>query len=1448
MPFKWRLKKTRKYDISTKNLFIVGVYLLDNAYLECTLSAESTGQECLNSIAQRIELSESLYFGLRYVSKKLHFHWVDLEKPLKKQLDKYAQPASHSHCLYFGVMFYVIGAHKIPDEVARYHYYLQLKNDVMDGRLPCSVEQAIRLAAYSLQAEFGDYEPEKYSAEEYLLFPKTMMKDENTAAELLAEAIAGHESLKGVPPVRAELQYVKEVQMMDGYGAEYYSAKDESRKDLYLGTSHAGIFARYIDGQSTVYYKWAEIAKVTQNKKTLEIDTPKSSVQFQMEDTDTAKYVSRLAQLQRQFYKSSKGNLSQSLTDVSVSGQADGQIFMEAQPVYIPATDSSHSSQELAPHASSSHIQDRRYGVEVLQSSQQSLESSTESQQLQQYPLHHHHTQQQQQQQQQQQHQTAGLEADAGNSVYQQQMMRHESLTPTPDGEPLYVNRSALLPAYRPSPDYDMVMQQRIIHHHHHQQQQQQGQGQTHFEELTPPHLGASQVYVHPDGMAYSQPEISQMTAAYRDEHGNYANMEALRSYGHYANIFQDDHNFYQGRGADRGNNLAVHPTYSSPELNTELHHQPEAFAASEFSAQEALAYHFRPPPPYPRTSSSTPDLAGQASAIHELPEPHLVETAGPHDFVTQSRLDRSVDDLSVFQNFQQTAAVGYPPSAAGVQISTQQQQHATGSDTSNGGHVAVLNRPVESVGETPLGVGVAETLHVTDSGPGGADAGPDASANQDKGAPDPSSAPSSLTAGDLPSAPLTAARLLSDDQEDTSSEHSYSTFHAKDSDDSSEDDTLRVKPIQQEESKIQIRMFKPQEAPPPSKIKEEATLRESFRRLKIARASSLNREVLPGLRRSSLRGLKEATETDTLTPSVLKVVSEQTQELPGQASLALASSSSSTGQAASVDTHQLKDIATGTVESHEMKEILERLGAPPPYPGGLAMPEPGSNPLPSPAVGVQAEASAAAPSSLMNNNNVDLKDLEKLIVNNVSGKQQPSSSSATVKRSSSMGTAPVARDTPLLPPRREELVKPRSATYSLDTKVPISKPGMVLFHQDSEFETSVLKSEPAPKVSGTESDSESVKCLSEAGSERTADSDERDDRSEHMVSLQDYSMGSDSDSDQERGSPDSQLSMGPLKMAAMNGLTLSRSMVLSLMNDDSRAPKDDRRRMLESKISEGQVYAEFEQIPKKSTNNECNVARAPYNATRNRFKDVQPYDYTRVKLTPRKDNPDGYINASHIKLTANENKWLFIATQAPLENTAVDFWQMVWENQVDVLAMLTQFQELGKPKCYTYWPQEPGPEHKQVYGEFEVELLFTDDSLCYLTSRILVRQAGSRREHQVWHLQYTDWPDHGCPEDTYGFLGFLDEIESVSRLAETESGRGEKSPVVVHCSAGVGRTGVVILTMVMKWCLEHNHNVDLPKALLGIRNQRMHMVQTMGQYRFIHDTLIQYLKNTRLI
>ncbi|XP_039594753.1 tyrosine-protein phosphatase non-receptor type 14-like [Polypterus senegalus] len=123
-------------------------------------------------------------------------------------------------------------------------------------------------------------------------------------------------------------------------------------------------------------------------------------------------------------------------------------------------------------------------------------------------------------------------------------------------------------------------------------------------------------------------------------------------------------------------------------------------------------------------------------------------------------------------------------------------------------------------------------------------------------------------------------------------------------------------------------------------------------------------------------------------------------------------------------------------------------------------------------------------------------------------------------------------------------------------------------------------------------------------------------------------------------------------------------------------------------------------------------------------------------------------------------------------------------------------------------------------------------------------------QERTVWHLQYTDWQDQRIPEDVQGFLSYLEEIQSVRRHTNSmlEPSKGRNPPVVVHCSAGVGRTGVVILAELMISCLEHNEKTDVPMMLQSLRQQRMLMVQTVAQYKFVYQVLIQFLKNSRLI
>ncbi|XP_073904439.1 tyrosine-protein phosphatase non-receptor type 14 isoform X3 [Castor canadensis] len=325
-----------------------------------------------------------------------------------------------------------------------------------------------------------------------------------------------------------------------------------------------------------------------------------------------------------------------------------------------------------------------------------------------------------------------------------------------------------------------------------------------------------------------------------------------------------------------------------------------------------------------------------------------------------------------------------------------------------------------------------------------------------------------------------------------------------------------------------------------------------------------------------------------------------------------------------------------------------------------------------------------------------------------------------------------------------------------------------------------------------------------------------------------------------------------PLMLAALNGLSVARvSGREESRHDATRVPMDERFRTLKKKLEEGMVFTEYEQIPKKKANGIFSTAALPENAERSRIREVVPYEENRVELIPTKENNTGYINASHIKVVVGGAEWHYIATQGPLPHTCHDFWQMVWEQGVNVIAMVTAEEEGGRTKSHRYWPKLGSKHSSATYGKFKVTTKFRTDSGCYATTGLKVKHLLSGQERTVWHLQYTDWPDHGCPEDVQGFLSYLEEIQSVRRhtnsmLEGTKTHR--HPPIVVHCSAGVGRTGVVILSELMIYCLEHNEKVEVPMMLRLLREQRMFMIQTIAQYKFVYQVLIQFLQNSRLI
>ncbi|KAG9433958.1 protein unc-79 isoform X9 [Apis mellifera carnica] len=307
MPFKFHLKKSRQYNVVSKNQYVICIELLDTTSIECTLSIDSLGQECLDNITQRLGLGQPEFFGLRYISRhdSPSPRWVDMDKPLKKQLEKEAKNFS----LYLRVMYYVTDVQLIQDEMTRYHYYLQLKSDILEGRIQCNSRQATLLASYSMQAEFGNYDAERHTMEclqQCTLFPKDVIQaDPGGQDSLLHTAVCQYKNLMGVTQAAAEEIYISIVMQLEGYGNETFSTKDNGNNEVILGISINGIMIVYPNTQTTQFYRWKDISNVINHKKTFRIECQaegEEPKQFIFTESRNAKYVWRLCIAQHTFY------------------------------------------------------------------------------------------------------------------------------------------------------------------------------------------------------------------------------------------------------------------------------------------------------------------------------------------------------------------------------------------------------------------------------------------------------------------------------------------------------------------------------------------------------------------------------------------------------------------------------------------------------------------------------------------------------------------------------------------------------------------------------------------------------------------------------------------------------------------------------------------------------------------------------------------------------------------------------------------------------------------------------------------------------------------------------------------------------------------------------------------------------------------------------------------
>ncbi|XP_031333936.1 tyrosine-protein phosphatase non-receptor type 14-like, partial [Photinus pyralis] len=283
---------------------------------------------------------------------------------------------------------------------------------------------------------------------------------------------------------------------------------------------------------------------------------------------------------------------------------------------------------------------------------------------------------------------------------------------------------------------------------------------------------------------------------------------------------------------------------------------------------------------------------------------------------------------------------------------------------------------------------------------------------------------------------------------------------------------------------------------------------------------------------------------------------------------------------------------------------------------------------------------------------------------------------------------------------------------------------------------------------------------------------------------------------------------------------------------------------VLENKLADSQLFFEFDKIPKKKQNADFTTALHLDNAKYNRYKDVLPYEDNRLRLTPTRENKFGYINASHITATVGSKQRFYIAMQGPTKLTIPHFWQCVWEAEVYLLVQLT---ELLEDINYL-----PNAEQRCIDAsqDYQIWWEFSQKTGHCITSKIRLCHVSSRRYRTLWHLHYTDWGEHGCPQSVSHFLGFLEELQSVQQhsLEEIPPGHNKNPPVLVHCTAGVGRTGLTVLADLLLYTVDHNQEVDVARVVGLLRHQRPFMVQTIAQYRFVYSLLIHYLKQTRLI
>ncbi|XP_017048400.1 tyrosine-protein phosphatase non-receptor type 21 [Drosophila ficusphila] len=562
MPLKF-LKKCRQYNVTSKSLFVISVHhLLDtSSTVDCTISSESKGQECLDNVCQRLLIQQPEFFGLRYLvkgkDKEDEFKWIDLERSLSRQLEKYAVGPK----IFLRVRHYVTtGVRHLSDEATRFYYFLQLKSDIYEGRIACDIRTAILLALYCRQAEYDSYQGDKQSKDylkKSLVLPRNMQglaNDDSMLEGLIMEVLQQQAGLAHLGQSQAEEMYIQCCQQLDGYGEERFAAKDTLGNDLLLGLAINGMVVSADNGRQ--YFPWKDFHTVTIDKRTIKIEQNKvdggGSIvgSFIFSEADTARYFWKLTISQHKFFKRYIDTATPSSLGSGVDVES-GQLGVDSVG-YVE-----YDYAEAAAAEQQEHIQKQQQ----IQQQQQMISSNisltaSASQLLGQS--------------------SSCLDLSNNNLHSSSGMLHHGSSSNNNNNIEERERLKAMLPTYRPAPDYETAVQLKY---------------------RTP------STELHNVALALSPPGNTYYAGSQPDVHNPGVYNESML-YGHLtAHRYPDV--------AQPAVALHHHINLYQAQQQPQSHPMSTAQAYMELSQRMHMMRHKAPPPYVNRlSSSSTPDLA----------------------------------------------------------------------------------------------------------------------------------------------------------------------------------------------------------------------------------------------------------------------------------------------------------------------------------------------------------------------------------------------------------------------------------------------------------------------------------------------------------------------------------------------------------------------------------------------------------------------------------------------------------------------------------------------------------------------------------------------------------------------------------------------------------------------------------------------------------------------